>query len=78
MWSHFNLSEEEEVGTEVSKQNEKEIHRLASRFFIKQVLNLEAMGRTFKPLWKLIGELKIRDLGDNILVFYFENGLDLE
>ena len=36
------------------------------------------MGCTFKPLWKLIEELKIRDLGDNILVFDFEDGLDLE
>lgn len=59
MWSRFSLIEEEEVGAEVSKQNDKEIHRLASCFFIKQVLNVEVMGRTFKPLWKLIRELKI-------------------
>ncbi|KAK9994370.1 hypothetical protein SO802_024073 [Lithocarpus litseifolius] len=78
MWSRFSLSEEEEVGAEVSKQNEKEIHRLAGRFFTKRVLNVEAVGCMFKPLWKLIGELKIRDLGDNILVFDFEDGLDLE
>lgn len=36
------------------------------------------MGCTFRPLWKLIGELKIRDVGDNILVFDFEDGFDLE
>ena len=74
-WSRFSLSKEEEVGAEVSKHNEK---KLASRFFTKWVLNVEAMGRTFKPLWKLIREVKIRDLGDNILVFDFEDGLDLE
>ncbi|KAK9992304.1 hypothetical protein SO802_027289 [Lithocarpus litseifolius] len=78
MWSRFSLSEEEEFGAEVSKQNDKEIHRLAGRFFTKRVMNMEAIGRTFKPLRKLIGELKIRDLGDNILVFDFEDGLDLE
>ena len=78
MWSPFSLSEKEEGGAEVSKQTEKEIHRLAGRCFIKRVLNVEAVGRTFKPLWKLIGEVKIRDLGDNILVFDFEDGLDLE
>ena len=78
MWSRFSLSEEEEGGAEVSKQTEKEIHRLVGRFFTKRVLNVEAVGRTFKPLWKLIGEVKIRDLGDNILVFDFEDGLGLE
>lgn len=77
MWSRISLIEEEEVGAEVSKQNDKEIHRLASCFFIKQVLNVEAVGRMFKPLWKLIRELKIRDLGDSILVFDFGDGLDL-
>ena len=44
MWSCFSLSEEEENGAEVSKQTEKEIHRLAGRFFTKRVLNVEAVG----------------------------------
>ena len=51
---------------------------MAGRFFTKRVLNVEAVGRTFKPLWKLKGEVKIHDLGDNILVFDFEEGLDME
>lgn len=42
------------------------------------MLNVESVGRTFKPLWKSIGELKIRDVGDNILLFEFEDILDLE
>ena len=33
---------------------------------------------TFKPLWNPIGELKIRDVGENILLFEFEDVLDLE
>ena len=78
MWSRFSLSEEEEGGAEVSKQAEKEIHRLVGCFFTKRVLNVEAVVRTFKPLWKLIEEVKIRNLRDNILVFDFEDGLDLE
>ena len=68
----------QEFGAEVSKDAEKEIHRLAGRFFTERVLNVEAVGRTFKPLRKLKGELKIRDLGDSILVFDFVKGLDLE
>ena len=33
---------------------------------------------TFKPLWNPIGELRIRDVGENILLFEFEDVLDLE
>ena len=53
------------------------IHRLASRFFIKRVVNVDAIARTFK-LWETIGELKIRDVGENILLFEIEDVLDLE
>ena len=53
------------------------IHRLAGRFFIKRVVNMDAIARTFK-LWEPIGELKIRDVGENILLFEFEDVLDLE
>ena len=78
MWSWFSLTEEEEFRAEVSKDAKKEIHKLASQFFTERVLNVEAVGHTFKPLWKLKGELKIHDLGDSILVFDFLEGLDLK
>uniref|UniRef100_A0A7N2N1Z3 DUF4283 domain-containing protein n=1 Tax=Quercus lobata TaxID=97700 RepID=A0A7N2N1Z3_QUELO len=78
MWARFSLSEEEERGAEVSRQEDVIIHRLAGKFLTKQVLNVDAVARTFKPLWKPIGELKIRDVGDNILFFEFEDSLDLQ
>ena len=36
------------------------------------------MARLFKPLWKLAGKLKIRDIEEGILLFEFEDVLDLE
>ena len=42
------------------------------------MLNVNAMACIFKPLWKPIGELKIRDMGDNILLLKFEDMPDLE
>ena len=54
------------------------IHRLACRFFTKRVVNVDVVVRTFKPLWKPISELKIREVGENILLFEFEVVLDLE
>ena len=78
MWARFSLSEEEERGAKVSRQKEVVVYRLAGKFLTKRVLNVDAIACTFKPLWKPIGELKIRDIGDNILLFEFDDILDLE
>lgn len=77
MWACFSLSEEEECGVEVTRQEDVIIHRLAGKFLTKRVLNVDAVAHTFKPLWKPIGELKIRDVRDNILLFEFEAALIL-
>ena len=77
LWSRFSLDDEEEHGAEVPKSMEEVAHRLAGRFFTKRTLNVESVARTFKPLWKPTGELKLRDLGDNILLFEFLDALDL-
>ena len=78
LWSRFSLMEEEEQGANVSQKKEVTIVRLAAKFFTKRVVNAEAISRTFKPLWKPIGEMKIRDIGGNILLFEFDNVMDLE
>ena len=76
LWSRFSLIEEEENGADVPRKKEISIVRLAAKFFTKRVVNAEAVSRTFKLLWKLIGEMKIRDIGGNILLF--ERVLELE
>ena len=78
LWSCFSLTEEEENGVDVPQKKEVSIVRLAAKFFTKRVVNAEAVSRTFKPLWKLIREMKIRDIGGNILLFEFDDALDLE
>ena len=76
--SRFLLTEEEEHGADVPQKKEATIVRLAAKFFTKRVVNAEAVSRTFKPLWKPIGETKFRDIDVNILLFEFDNAMDLE
>ena len=78
LWSRFSLIEEEENVADVPWKIEVSIVRLAAKFFTKRVVNAEVVSRTFKLLWKLIGEMKIWDIGGNILLFEFDDALDLE
>ena len=78
LWARFSITEEEEQGADVPKQVEPCLFRLAAKFFMKRVVNAEAVSRIFKPLWKLCGELKIRDIGGNLLLFEFDDAMDLE
>ena len=52
IWARFSLTEEEEGGAEVPKDAEESVYRLAGRFYTKRVLNVDAVARTFKPLWE--------------------------
>ena len=72
------FSKKEVHGADVPSNRESSIHCLASKFLTKRIINAEVVARTFKPLWKLVGELKIRDVGGNILVFEFDDALDLD
>ena len=55
------------------QKKEVAIVHIAAKFFTKRVVNTEAVSRTFK-----MGEMKIRDIGGNILLFEFDDALDLE
>lgn len=44
---------------------------LAAKFLTKRVLNVEATGRTFKPLWNTRRDFMIRDVGNQVILFCF-------
>lgn len=51
---------------------------LAAKFLTKRVLNLEAVLRTLKSLWRATSGLKGRDMGDNRVLFMFNDTLDMD
>ena len=59
LWARFSLTEEEEGGADVPRQKEEVVHPLAGKFFTKRVLNVDAVARTFKSLWRVSGELRL-------------------
>ena len=79
-WKKLSLTTEE--GTKLSLTKSKNLSKkeyvLAAKFLTKHALNVDAIGRTFKPLWKARIEFKIKEVGDHILLFVFELETDAE
>ena len=51
---------------------------LAAKFHTKQVINVEAVARNFSLLWRTRNGFKIKDQGNQIVLFIFENKLNCE
>lgn len=46
---------------------------LAMKFLTSRALNMEAIIKTFTPLWKAVSGFKVRNVGDHILLFVYNN-----
>lgn len=51
---------------------------LAAKFFTRRVVNMEAVGRTFRPIWHTKESFHITNVGNNILLFTFDLETDGE
>ena len=51
---------------------------LAAKFLTKRALNVEAIRRIFKPLWRAKKEFKVCEARNHILLFVFELESDAE
>ncbi|KAL4600887.1 hypothetical protein ACB092_11G232600 [Castanea dentata] len=73
-WKKLSLTDEEDVKLSLSKSKnlQSKEYVLAAKFLTKRALNVEARGRTFKPLWRAKKDFEVREAGDHILLFIFE------
>ena len=73
-WKRFSLLEEEnsKVALDDENQGSTEVI-LAGKFMTRKALSIEAVGRTLKPLWRTRYGFEIRDVGNHILHFVFDN-----
>ena len=70
-WGKFFLTDIEraKVSLKKSKNLNKKEYVLVAKFMTRRVLNVDAIGRTFKPLWRSRNNFKFREAGDHILLF---------
>jgi hypothetical protein len=78
MWQRLSLNEIEGDRFNLRSSTQTVSYFLAAKFYTRRVINVEAVTRTFKPLWRTERGFSVRDMGDNILLFEFEDEADME
>ena len=78
MWRKFSLSESEGLNFVVQEIVAAEEFYIATRFFTGRVLNMEAIARTFKLLWRTQKWFEMRDMGNHRVVFVFTDASNAE
>ena len=79
-WKKLSLTDVEGAKVSLRKSRNRNVKEyvLAAKFLTKRALNVEVIGRTFKPLWRARNDFKIRQANDHILLFAFEFENDAE
>ena len=78
MWQKLSLNEIEGEKFNLGSQTQAVSYYLAAKFYTRRIINVEAVTRTFKPLWRTERGFSVRDMGDNLLLFEFEDEADME
>ena len=77
-WNCLSLSKQEGDTFDFENQDLKPRCMLVAKFFTKRALSVEVVARTLRPLWKTKQDFHIKDLGNHMILFSFEDDLDVE
>lgn len=77
-WNSLSLSEREGSGLRLKKEQALSEFAIAARFLTKCPLNIEAIANTFTPLCRAKTRFKIKNLGNHLILFSFDNMGDVD
>ena len=77
-WNSISLSEKEGMGLRLKEEQASTEFAIAARFLTKRPLNIEAIANTFTPLWRTKSGFKIKNLGNHLILFSFDNIGDVQ
>lgn len=63
---------------DLSKEKKTAEYVLAAKFFTRRLINVEAVARTFCPLWHMKRNCEVSMVGDNVVLIVFEWEVDAE
>ena len=77
-WRKLSLSEAEGMMCDLSKDKKEAEFVLAAKFFTRRSINIEAVARTFRPIWHPKRNFVVSAAGGNIQLISFELEVDAE
>lgn len=72
------LSSKKDNRFDLSRNKKAQKYTLATKFFTRRSVNIEAVAKTFRPLWHTRRKFEVSNAGDNILLFTCESDEDIE
>ena len=74
----MSLNDREGGKVSVTREQSTAEFFIAAKFLTNRAPNIEAVIRTFSPLWRAVNGFKVRNVGDHILLFVFDNKKEIE
>lgn len=77
-WKKLSLNDKEGGEFQIEKTTEVPNYTIAAKFLTKCALNTEAIIKTFNSIWRSKNGFKVRNVGNHILLFVFDNEEEVE
>ena len=77
-WTHLSLSDREGLGCCLDNNLSSQEVVLAAKFMTKHALNIDAIIKTFTPLWRSCNGFKIRNIVNHRILYFFDDEFEVE
>ena len=77
-WQKMSLNTREGEELDLDEELTTKNFTMAAKFYTRRALNVEAVTRTFGPLWRSVKGFEVRKCSDHVLLFTFENKEEVE
>ena len=77
-WGNMSLDDREGGEVQLNETESSKNVTIAAKFLTKRALNTEVVIRTFNPIWQSKNGFKVRNMGNHIILFIFDNEEEVE
>ena len=74
----MSLNDREGGKVNLNKEQSSVEYFITTKFLTNRALNIDAVTRTFSPLWRAMNGFKVQNVGDHILLFIFDNKKEVD
>ena len=74
----MSLNDREGGKVNLNKEQSSVEYFITTKFLTNRALNIDAVTRTFSPLWRAMNGFKVQNMGDHILLFIFDNKKEVD